>query len=240
MVWVLSSSLLWWLNEQSCANTTGWMLVRQQNSSKASNPCTLPYSSHPSRIRLQLMTLGNWVLCWGSKRAFGSFTTRNPTCRTLKPRMVTLASKYFDTGITSLLATDNQNKCTSVKSATGFWSKGKIFLVKYPSWMNVTIDAESSKEGTFWPRRSIGTAGHCKTALCTMRCLVSKETTLLNKVWVMSSNLDIGITDNNGSTLVPSPRPLEVGAFSLTHLLIVVVLKMPFAFVSEGNYTCHA
>ena len=104
--------------------------------------------------------------------------------------------------------------------------------------ISITIDPESSKDGTFWPRRSIGTAGHCKMALCIMHCLVSKETALLDKVWVISSNQDVGISDDNGSTLAPFPWPLEVGAFSLTlPLTVTVVQEMPFTFASEDNYT---
>ena len=142
--------------------TTGWTFDGQWNSSKALNPCTLLSSSHPSRIRLYPITPGSWVLCWGSKRVLGSFTIRNPTCGILKPRIVMSSLKYFETSITSLLVADNRNnKCASVNSPMKPFNKGRIFFRKYPLYIKVTIDPESSKDGTYWHRMSIETDGHC-------------------------------------------------------------------------------
>ena len=61
------------------------------------------------------------------------------------------------------MADNRNNECASVKSPVGLFSNGKIFLVKYPSRISVTIDPESSNNGTFQPKRSIGTAGHYET-----------------------------------------------------------------------------
>ena len=153
------------------------MFGGHQNSSKASNPYTLPNSSHPRHIRLHPITPGSLVLCWGSRRVFGSLTTRNPTCSTVKPSSVRSASKYFETGITTLLAADNRNnKCASVKSPADLFNKHKIFLLKYFSRINITIDPESRRDGIFWPRMSIVMDGHCETALFNTCCLVSKDT----------------------------------------------------------------
>ena len=64
-----------------------------------------------------------------------------------KTKQSNVSFKYLETGITSLLAADNQNnECASVKSPADFFNKGKIFLIKYPSRMSVTIDPESSKD----------------------------------------------------------------------------------------------
>ena len=148
------------------------------------------------------------MLCWGSRRVFGFFTTRNPTCGIVKPSRVTSASKYFETGITSLLSADNRNnKCASVKSPADLFNKGKIFLVKYPSCMSVTIDPESRRDGIFWPRISMVMDGHCETALLRMRCLVSKETAWFVKVSRISSNFAAWKGGECGPTLTPSLHP---------------------------------
>ena len=158
--------------------TTGCIFGGHWNPLKASNPYTLPNSSHPRHIRLHLITPGSWVLCWGSSRVFGSFTTRNPTCGTVKLSSVTSASKYFETGITSLLAANNQNnECASARSPADLFNKGKIFLLKYFSHINITIDPESRRDGIFWPRMSIVMDRHCEIALFNTHCLVSKDTT---------------------------------------------------------------
>ena len=118
------------------------------------------------------------------------------------------ASKYFETGITSLLAADNRNnECASVKSPADLFNWGKIFLVKCPSRMNITIDPESRRDGIFWPRISMVMDGHCKTALLRMRCLVSKETAWFVKVSRISSNFAAGKEGECGPTLTPPLRP---------------------------------
>ena len=209
---------------------------------KSANPNVLPNSSNPSRIRLNPMTPSNWVLYWGSRRTLGSFTTRNPTHRILKPRRVTSASKYFETGITSLFVADSRNReCASVNSLEDLLSNGRIFLIKYPSHTSVTMDPESSNDGTFQPKRSIGgIAGHCETALCITFCFVSEDTALLDNVQIMSSNLSMGIDVANGSPLAPFPWPLELGAFSLTYSQIDFdVTRKPSAFASADNCQHH-
>ena len=113
--------------------------------------------SHPSQIRLQPITPGNWVLCWGSRSLFGSLTTRNPTRGIQKPKTDTSASKYFKTSMISLLAADSRNKeCASAILLEDFFSKGWICLTKYPSCISVTMDPESSNDGTSQPNKSIG------------------------------------------------------------------------------------
>ena len=137
----------------------------------------------------------------------GPLTTRNPTCGIWKPKMDTSASKYFETGIISLLAADNQNKeCASAILLEGFLSKGWICLVKYPSLISVTMDPESSSDGTSRPNRSIGMAGHWETALLISFCFTS-ELTVLDNVWTRSSYFVAGIGDFNGSTSAPLPWP---------------------------------
>ena len=69
------------------------------------------------------------------------------------------------------------------------------------------MDPELINDGTFRPKRSIGIAGHCETALCITFCFVSEDMALLDNVWIMSSNLSMGIDVANGSTLAPSPDP---------------------------------
>ena len=51
----------------------------------------------------------------------------------------------------------------------------------------------------------MGMDGHCDPALFITHCLVSKDMVLLEKVWIISSNLAVGIGDDNGSTLAPTP-----------------------------------
>ena len=118
------------------------------------------------------------------------------------------ASKYLETGITLLLAADNQNsECASIRSPADFLNKGKIFLVKYPSHISVTINPESSKDGIFWPRITMVMDGRCETALFKMYCLVSKDTALFVNVWRISSNLAAGTDDDNGLILTPPLHP---------------------------------
>ena len=149
----------------------------------------------------------------------------------VKPSNVTLASKYFETGITSLLAADNQNsECASVKSPADLFNKGKMFLLKYLSHINITIDPESRSDGIFWPRMSMVMDGHCKTALLSTCCLVSKDTAWFVRVQKISSNLAAGMEDDSGSTLTPPlhPWPWEAGVFSLTCCSVAVdELGMP-------------
>ena len=136
---------------------------------------------------------------------FGSLTTRNPTRGIRKPKTDTSASKYFQTGITSLLAADNRNmECASAILLEDFFSKGCICLMKYPSRISVTMDPESSNDGTSRPNKSIGMAGHCKTALLTNFCFSSKLTALVS-VRIRSSYLLAGIGDISGSTKAPLP-----------------------------------
>ena len=62
---------------------------------------------------------------------------------------VTLALKYFETSIISLLAADSRNKeCASAILLEDLLSKGWICLTKYPSHISVTMDPESSNDGT--------------------------------------------------------------------------------------------
>ena len=51
----------------------------------------------------------------------------------------------------------------------------------------------------------MGNDGHCNTALFITCCLVSKDMVLLDKIWIISSNLAVGIGDDSWSTLAPPP-----------------------------------
>ena len=84
--------------------------------------------------------------------------------------------------------------------------------------MSVTMESEFNKDGTFRPKNSIVVDGHCETALLSMRCLVSLDTELLDKVFSIDSNLSLHGMDKGGSTLAPPlfPGPWEARAFSLT------------------------
>ena len=64
--------------------------------------------------------------------------------------------------------------------------------------------------------------GHCETALFKIRCLVSFDTILLDKVFNIDSNLSSKCANEGGSNLAPPlhPRPQEAGAFSLTPPLV--------------------
>ena len=136
---------------------------------------------------------------------------------------------------------DNRNmECASVNSPGDLLSNGKIFLVKYPSRMSVTMDPESSNDGTFWPNKSIGIAGHCETALCITFCFILEDTALLDNVWIISLKWLVGIGDVNGSTVAPFPWPLELGAFSLTYSQTDYdVTEKPFIFADPDNCQCH-
>ena len=183
------------------------------------------------------------MLCWGSRRVFGSFTTRNLTWGIVKPSRVTSASKYLETGITSLLAANNwNNECASVKLPVDFFNKGKMFLLKHCSWIRVTIDPESSKDGIFWLRISMEMDGYCEIALFKMRCLVSEDTTLLVNVWSISWNWAARIDGGVGSTLTLPlhPWPWETGVFSLTCCGIVVAkLGIPPWLLAWGSFLAH-
>ena len=131
---------------------------------------------------------------------------RNPTHGIQKPNRVMCASKYLETGIISLLAADNRNiECTSDNLLEDLLNKGWIFLVKYPSQISVTMDPESSNDGTCQPNKSIGTAGHCETALCITLCFTSELTAWLVSVRIKSSYLLAGIGVTIGSTGAPFP-----------------------------------
>ena len=131
---------------------------------------------------------------------------RNPTCGIQKPNKVTSASKYLETGIISLLAADNQNiECASANLLEDLFNKSWIFLIKYPLQISVTMDPESSNDGTCQPSKSIGTAGHCETALCITLCFTSKLTAWLVSVQINSLYLLAGIGDNIESTTAPFP-----------------------------------
>ena len=129
---------------------------------------------------------------------FGSLTTRNTTHGIQKPNKVTSALKYFKTGIISLLAPDSQNKeCASAILLEDLFGKGWICLIKYPSRISVTMDPESSNDGTSQPNKSIGIAGHCETALFITLCFISELMALVS-VRTKSSYVLAGIGDING------------------------------------------
>ena len=120
------------------------------------------------------------------------------------------ASKYFEIGMISLLVVDNRNmECASANLPEDLPNKGWIFLVKYPSHISVTMDPESSHDGTFRPNKSIGIAGHCETALCITLCFVSEFMVWLDSVRIISLYRLAGIGDNIGSTGAPFPWPWE-------------------------------
>ena len=131
---------------------------------------------------------------------------RNPTHGIRKPNKVTSASKYLETGIISLLAADNRNiVCASANLLEDLFNKGWICLVKYPLRISVTMDPESSSDGTCQPNKSIGTARHCETALCITLFFTFKLTAWLINVRTKSSYLLAAIGDITGSTAAPFP-----------------------------------
>ena len=147
----------------------------------------------------------------------------------VKPSRATSASKYFKTSITSLLAADNwNNEWASVKSPVVLFSKGRMLFFKYPSWMSITIDPESSKDGIFWPSSSMEMDRHYETALFRMHCLVSEDTAFLVNILSLSSNLAAEENCCGGSSLTPSlcPWPQETGVFSLTCPAIVAAEQL--------------
>ena len=70
--------------------------------------------------------------------------------------------------------------------------------------MSVTMDPESSNDGTSRPNKSIGIAGHCETALLINFCFTSELTALVS-VRTRSSYLLVGIGDVSGSTTALLP-----------------------------------
>ena len=76
--------------------------------------------------------------------------------------------------------------------------------MKYPSRISITMDPESSNDGTSQPNKSIGIAGHCETALLISFCFTSELMALVS-VRTRSSYLLAGIGDINGSTTAPLP-----------------------------------
>ena len=80
------------------------------------------------------------------------------------------------------------------------------------------MEPESNKYGIFRPKNSIVADGHCKTALLSVRCLVSLDTELLDKVFSIDSNSSLHSMEKGGSTLAPflHPGPCEAGASNLT------------------------
>ena len=86
---------------------------------------------------------------------------------------------------------------------------------------------------TFRPKNSIVVDGHCETALLSMRCLVSLDMELLDKVFSIDSNLSLDGIDKDGSILAPSlhPGPWEAGAFSLTPPLPYFELQETLAWL---------
>ena len=87
----------------------------------------------------------------------------------------------------SLLAADKRNmECASANLPEDLPSNGWIFLVKYPLHISVTMDPESSNDGTFQPNKSIGIAGHCETALCMTLYFISELTAWLDNVQIIS------------------------------------------------------
>ena len=149
-------SLLWWYRVHIWAKIRGWTSLGHQKVSKASNPNTFPNSSYPSQIRLHPITPGVWVLYWDSRTVLRSLTTKNPTDGIWNPRIETSASKYFVTSISWLLVAERwNNECASANSSAEPRNKGKMYLLKYASWMSVSMDPESNKDGTFKPRNSM-------------------------------------------------------------------------------------
>ena len=69
-------------------------------------------------------------------------------------------------------------ECASANLLEDLFNEGRIFLVKYPSQTSVTMDPESSNDGTSRSNKSIGTAGHCETALCMTLCFISRTHSL--------------------------------------------------------------
>ena len=137
------------------------------------------------------------------------------------------------------LLPDNQNnECASVKSPADFFSKGKMFLIKYPSRMSITIDPESRRDSIFWPRISMVMDGHCETALLRTLCLVSKDTAWFISVSRISSTLAAVLNGKFGPNLTPPlhPWPWEAGVFSLTLSSVVLAALddqgMPFWLVA--------